>query len=210
MNRSNHTADRPIALLGSGGHAKLVFSCLGVDLQKLVQFVVSNTDVQHPYFQSIIRYASDADFLNSSMRDCSLINGIGANPNVSPRTNVFKNYKNHGFKFETVISPSAFVGEDVSIGEGALVLPNSTINVGVNIEENVVIYSGAIVEHDCQIGGHCHISPGAIILGNAVIEEETFIGAGAIIFPGVTVGSNSIIGAGRQVRKNLASRSMVK
>ena len=152
MNRSNHTADRPIALLGSGGHAKLVFSCLGSITKKLVQFVVSNTDVQHPYFKSIIRYASDADFLNSSMRDCSLINGIGANPNVSPRTNVFKNYKNHGFKFETVISPSAFVGEDVSIGEGALVLPNSTINVGVNIEENVVIYSGAIVEHDCQIG----------------------------------------------------------
>ena len=43
-----------------------------------------------------------------------------------------------------------------------------------------------------------------------MVEDRCFIGSGAIIHEGVTIGSDSIISAGQVIRKDVASKSVVK
>lgn len=210
MNRSDPVVKYPFVFLGGAGHAKLILSCMEYSLQKRVSSVVSIGGVLSSPFASLTKFASDEEFFEGNFRGHLVINGIGANPDILPRKQAYLKYKSRGYNFETIVASSAVAERDVSIGEGAIILPNATINSGAQIDDNVVIYTSSIVEHDTHIGHHCQISPGAIVLGSATIEEGTFIGAGAIIFPGVKIGANSIVGAGQIVKSDIANGSVVR
>ncbi|GHV28041.1 UDP-3-O-acylglucosamine N-acyltransferase [Bacteroidia bacterium] len=93
-----------------------------------------------------------------------------------------------------------YIGENVEIGENALVYPNSYIGENVEIGENTTIYAGVKIYADCKIGKNCIIHAGAVIgadgfgfapqgdsynkipqLGNVIIEDDVEIGANTTI-----------------------------
>lgn len=77
-----------------------------------------------------------------------------------------------------VISKSATVGEDVSIGA------HCYIGEGAKIESKVIIYPGV------YIGKGVNISPDTIIYPNTVIQDNCLIGKNVIIHSGVVIGSD--------------------
>ena len=197
------------ALLGSGGHAGMINSCL---IQKKIAISMVVTPQKKSQTPDFIHEISEAvDFLNDKQFMASvdpsniiLVNGLGFLPKDNSRKKIFEIYKNLNYRFYSLISRTAHVAPDIGISEGAQICNGAIVNNSVQIGENTLINSGAIVEHDVYIGCSSHVCPGSIICGGAVVGSNVYIGPGSVIAAGITVGHNSIIGANSTILRDVA------
>jgi UDP-3-O-[3-hydroxymyristoyl] glucosamine N-acyltransferase len=81
------------------------------------------------------------------------------------------------------IDPTARIGENVKIADGAAIGPNVVIDDGAQIGTNSVIASG------CRIGENSKIGMNSRIDSNVVIYHNCFIGNNVIIQANSTIGS---------------------
>lgn len=98
---------------------------------------------------------------------------------------------------ETIISPSA------EIGEGSVVMQGAIIQADVRIGRHCIINTGASIDHECVIGDFAHISPHSTLCGNVHVGEGSWIGAATTIIPGIKIGKNCTIGAGSVVLRDI-------
>ena len=105
-------------LLGNGGHAGVILDMLteiGVNVSAVYSPVAP---VNSTLFADIEHRTSDQDILRYDPENTFLINGIGMLPNKDIRRNVFNRFNNHGYRFISVISPTAKISKHAIIGEG--------------------------------------------------------------------------------------------
>lgn len=139
-----------------------------------------------------------------------LVNGIGSAGPIGVRRRLYLAAINAGYHFVTLVDPSAHVSElQTRIGNGCLVLPGSTINIGTQLGDNVLINTGVIVDHGCHIGTHSHIASGATLCGDCRVGESVHIGAGATVLQGIEIGFGAVIAAGAVVTKNVEPLTLV-
>src|SRR5262245_52233436 len=65
----------------------------------------------------------------------------------------------------TAIHSLAYLGNNVQIGEGTVVMAGAVIQPDVKIGKHCIINTGATVDHDCVIGDYVHIAPGVTLCG---------------------------------------------
>jgi len=104
-----------------------------------------------------------------------------------------------GLGFITIVHPTAFIGEGVSIGEGSMVLPMAVIHTDATIKRHVIVNTGSVVEHDCQVADYAHIAPGAHLAGGVIVGRSAQIGIGASVAPELRIGDGAIVGLGAAV-----------
>ena len=190
-------------ILGNGGHANV---CRDVAKKTGFEEIGYVLEKQNSNSGS----ASDNDFLGSdewlvqqTKAKPLLVNGIGGDPDSRIRSFIFNKYSALGFKFLTLIHPSAQIGENVSLGEGVQIMAGAIVQPNCSIASNSIINTRASIDHDCVIHEHVHIAPGALLCGRVVVGQGAFVGAHACIIPEITIGSHAIIGAGSTVRKDV-------
>lgn len=108
-----------------------------------------------------------------------------------------------------LVDPSAWIGDDVVLDDGALLYPGAICTTNVRIGHHSHVNCGAIVSHDCRVGDFVSLSPGVRLSGNVTIEAGVFLGTGAIVLPGVTIGQDAVVGAGAVVIDDVDPRSTV-
>ena len=106
-----------------------------------------------------------------------------------------------GFKFPTIISPSAIVSKYAKIGDGSIVMHGSHIGPNVKIGNNCIINNFANIEHGCSIDDNCHISTAVTINGNVRIKQGSFVGSGSVLKENIKLSENSFIKMGSVVIK---------
>jgi UDP-3-O-[3-hydroxymyristoyl] glucosamine N-acyltransferase len=109
------------------------------------------------------------------------------------------------------IGAFAYLGENVKVGNGSKIYPNTYLGDNVIVGENCVIHPGVKIYHDCKIGNQVTIHAGTVIgsdgfgfapqtdgsfqkvpqIGNVIIEDNVEIGANATI-DRATIGSTLI------------------
>ena len=200
---------KPLILLGSGGHARVLLNLL----RRLPVEILGITDpLRSPMddFFGIRILGDDATVLKYAAEHIELVNGLGSLPkDAGLRTELFNKFQKSGYHFKTLIDPNAFVATDAELAEGVQVMAGVIIQTGTIIADNCIVNSGAIVEHDCRIGRHVHIAPGAVLCGGVEVGDHVHIGSGATLIQGVRIGAESVIGAGSVVTKNIACRQIV-
>jgi acetyltransferase EpsM len=112
-------------------------------------------------------------------------------------------------KLESFISNNTPVGVNVSIGNGVIVNPRSSISSDATIGDCVLINCNTGVGHDVVIGNYCSVLGSASINGDVVIEDKVVVGSGAIIHPGKTIGEGAVIGMGAVVFRNVKTNTTV-
>lgn len=198
--------NKPVLLLGAGGHARVIIDLLHQQQISIIGLVAPKR-VDAPEFNDIEQFLYDDDVFRFDAAEVELVNAIGSMPNDnSLRRRLYDRFKHAGYVFHQIQAPSAIVSQFATIHQGVQILPGCIVNA-CDILENTIINTGAIIEHDVKIGRHCHIAPGAVICGDVVIADGVHVGAGATIIQGVEVSKGAIIGAGSVVTKNVPANA---
>ncbi|MFA5984400.1 MAG: acetyltransferase [Methylococcaceae bacterium] len=194
---------KPVILLGSGGHAKVLAAVLKKRASPVLGVTDPGRDVGNTVFDWPV-LGDDSALLQYPPDTIELVNGIGSIPKDNGlRRQLFAKFHDLGYQFKNVIDQRALIADEVSLAEGVQVMSGAIIQAGTQIACNAIINSGAIIEHDCVLGQHVHVAPGAVLCGAVVIGDNVHVGAGAVVIQGVTIGSGCIIGAGCVVTRGL-------
>lgn len=195
---------KPMVVIGGGGHAKVIVSLV----KKLGRYrLLGFTDQSSKPDLLEIPYLGDDRHLEVLIRDyhpCYAALGLGNTGVDTRRSDLAMQLTSLGFKLPALISPSAVVNEDVSIGDGTVVLDGAIVGAGARIGSACILNTGCIVDHDCRVGDGVHLAPGCVLSGGVEIGRDTFVGAGAVIIHYLTVADRCLVGAGATVTRALS------
>ncbi|GIQ69987.1 carbonic anhydrase [Xylanibacillus composti] len=151
----------------------------------------------------------DQQILHHSPNEVMLVNAIGYVGRSRKRINIYHFFKERGYRFHTVIHPSAIISSYTQLGEGVQIMAGAILQAGTSVGCNAVVNTKASVDHDCWVGAHTHIAPGSTLCGHVRLGEESFVGAGAVLLPHKEVGNRCTIGAGSVVVKDVPDDTVV-
>lgn len=194
--------DSDIIVVAAGGHGRVLLDALlagGARVRGLVDpALVAGSTVMEA-----VVLGGDEVLDSQESRQYWLANGLGANPSTVARAAVHRRLVARGYRFVTVIHPSAVVGRATSLGEGCQIMARAVVQCGAQIGCNAVVNTAASIDHDVVVGDDAFVAPGVILCGNVQLGQGAFVGAGAILLPGVRVGAGAVIAAGAVVRSEV-------
>jgi len=207
-----------VAIIGAGGHAKVVYDAiLSAEQHEVIGFVDDNVDLIGTtlYSLPIVGNIADLDSVegyivaigNNTVRQEKVVFYSQSPLTTTPLPPFIKGDVvrglSHGYVPITVIHPRAVIAETALIGEGTVVFANVVVNPEARIGKHVILYTACTIDHECDIADYAYISPGCNVGGQVKIEACAFLGIGAVVLPRITVGAWSIIGAGAVVTKDI-------
>lgn len=191
-----------IYVVACGGHGRVVLDALLASGTTVAGVIDPALAVGDRVFG--VPVVGGDDFLaRISPEQASLANGLGANPRVRPRGQLFGDLVARGFAFPPIKHPSVVAGRECEFGAGSQVMAGAVLQWGVRIGRNAVINTRSSLDHGCTIGAHTFISPGVVLAGDVAVDESVFIGCGAIVLPGVHIGAGAVVGAGSLVKRDV-------
>ncbi|MCB0657560.1 MAG: acetyltransferase [Saprospiraceae bacterium] len=203
---SGNTSKKDVILIGSSGHALVVYEILRSQDRRPIAFMAPahqrHEGLDLPYWGS--ERESDA---NQKLKKYDYFVAIGDNKIRAEVSQYLFERVNQpavqAFAPSAYISPNAAIEAGVLVGTGAILHPGSSVGTGS------ILNTGCVVDHDCQIMNFVHIGPGAVLCGNVTIGEGTFIGAGSTLIPGIKIGQWATIGAGSIVINDIPDGTVV-
>jgi sugar O-acyltransferase (sialic acid O-acetyltransferase NeuD family) len=194
-----------ILITGGGGHARVV---LGSLMRLGCWNIIGYTDIKDMGWTAI-EYLGTDERLNRLVKTVrNAVVGVGQLKHFRERFKLYQSLKDAGFSLPYIVSKSAVLMQETSIGEGCYVGENAYIGPLVKLGVMDIVNTGAIVEHDSRIGDFVHVSINSSIAGNATIGKGTLIGMGACVLNGISVGENVLVSAGAVVRRDVPDGSL--
>jgi sugar O-acyltransferase (sialic acid O-acetyltransferase NeuD family) len=114
-----------------------------------------------------------------------------------------------GFRFATVVHPTARISSTARVGPGSIVSAGVMIAAHTTVGRHVILNRGVLIGHHTEIEDCVTISPGANVAGLVRIESGVYVGMGAIIVDRVTVGAGAFVGAGAIVVRDVPAHAQL-
>jgi UDP-perosamine 4-acetyltransferase len=200
--------NRPVIILGSGGHARVLLDTLllqPVEVIGLADPCLSRGGK----LLGVNILGGDEAVLGYSPDEVELVNGLGSIGDTAPRKFLYEKFKEKGYCFARVIHPSAVIAGDLRLGEGVQIMAGVVIQPGSSIGSNAIINTRASVDHDCVVGDHAHLAPGVTLSGGVRVGNEAHLGTGAVVIQGIRIGERSTVGAGAVVIRDIPGEMTV-
>lgn len=194
--RRQADSELPLILVGSGGHARVLLSTLRLLGRRVLGFVDPDKTRGE---QLGIPYLGGDDAISRVSGEVLLVLGVGSVASIGNRFRVYESLRKGGYRFASVIHPSAVIAPEVDLAEGVQIMAGVVLQTGCAVEENCIVNTGARIDHDCIIQAHAQIAPGVVLSGNVHVGTRAHVGVGATVIQGVHIGSDSIVGAGAVV-----------
>jgi sugar O-acyltransferase (sialic acid O-acetyltransferase NeuD family) len=181
-----------IALIGAGGHAKMVAETLAATGHRVVAYC----DRRAAPWLDAQRIDDDAR-IGELPAEVGVALGVGGiDPaGLARRRLLLDTALAGGRRAPAIIHPSAIIGRGARLAAGAQVLAGAIVQPGASIGVAAIVNSGALVEHDSEIGDGTHVCPRAIVLADCRVGSDCMIGAAAVILPGNTVPPGTLVPA---------------
>lgn len=103
----------------------------------------------------------------------------------------------------TVVHPRAVVHPTVRLGEGAVIFAGAVVQPDAELGRHAIVNTGATVDHDCRIGAFAHLAPGSHLAGAVEVGEGALVGIGASVVQGRRIGAWATVGAGAAVVRDV-------
>ena len=187
--------------LGAGGHAKVVIEILRSHKSyELIGLLDPKSEAKGKSVLGV-PVLGDDDLLPALKRDgvCHFFIGLGSVGDTRPRQRLFELALQYEMKPVDAVHPQAIISPSAELGEGVTIMAGAVINACARLGANVIVNTGAIVEHDCVVGDHVHIATGAQLASTVQVGNGAHIGAGATVLQCVRIGEDAIVGAGAVV-----------
>lgn len=197
--------NKPLIVLGAGGHASVLVDILRSQGRIPVALVTPSLGAGRIVLADIPCWNDESKVLSFSPNEVELVNGIGSLPGHVLRAEKFFHYQALGYRFAQVVSPHAMVSNYAELAEGVQVMAGAVIHAGSRIGPNTIINTDAIVDHDCQIGADNHIATGSVLSGGVFTGNRVHVGTGASVIQGIDIGDDAVVGAGANVTRSLGT-----
>lgn len=198
---------QPVIILGGGGHARVL-----IDILQTHDVEIIGITLAEPTFDELFGYpvlGNDNAVYRWKPSDVLLVNAIGSIGIPTNRKLLYEKFHAKGYRFASVIHPSAIIASDCKLGEGVQIMAGAVLQSGSCIGNNVIINTKASIDHDTVVGQHVHIAVGSTIAGGVRIGDCAFIGAGSTIIQNIDIGANSIVAAGAVVIRDIKESTTV-
>lgn len=207
--------DFPVIILGSGGHAMVIWDVIeSSGHYRVLGFTdpAAQPGTLKKLGNLSLPVIGDDRALSRYLMNepkALLIAGVGPEPNHIRKT-VLQTIESYGpERTFAAIHPRATVAKSASVGRGTVIMAGGIINPGAVVGIHCVINTGATVDHECQIASNVFVQPGVHLGGKVVIEEGAIIGIGANICENVHVGRNAYVGGGAFVNRDVPDDTIV-
>jgi len=141
--------------------------------------------------------------------DHAVVIGVGS-PEARVRIAAQLRELSASLTYPVLVHPSASIGSECALGEGAVVCGGAQISTNVSTGRHVHVNPNATIGHDTSLSDYVSVNPGAIVSGECSVESGVLIGAGAVVLQGVVVGARSLVGASACVVRDVAPDLVVK
>jgi len=194
---------KPVIIIGAGGHAKVLVDLLLASGSEIIGLTDVDASRHGTKLLGRLVLGTDDIIADHAVDDVELVVGVGSTAPSNLRLSVYERYTKQGYTFHRCIHPSAIIGGEVEIQDGAQIMAGTVIQPGAQIGKNTIINTRASIDHDCQIGDHVHVAPGATLGGTVTIGDGAHIGTGSSIIENIHIGKDAMIAAGACVVKDV-------
>lgn len=181
------TVPSNVAIVGAGGHAKVVLATLRA----------AGGEAQGVYDDDPSRWGSTLLGVPvqgpiDSLKGASgpAIIAIGDNRRRKALA------ESLGLQWITVCHPAATIHSTVTFAQGCVVFAGAVIQPDARFGAHAIVNTGSTVDHDCDIGAFVHVAPGVSLAGGVQLGDGALLGVGAKVIPGISIGAWAIVGAG--------------
>lgn len=190
-----------LGIIGTGGFAREILQ-LAKQIQKTedVWFNEINFVETDDFFK--VEYVNSIRVLKISECDLSkmkFVIGIG-DPKL--KNKILKELPNN-IIFTSLISPLAFIADDLKFQSGLIIMPFSYISCNVTLGNHVHINSQCTIGHDTEIGDNFTSACSVMIAGNNRISKNCYFGMNSSTKQGVTIMENVTIGLNSGVTRDI-------
>lgn len=205
MNEPIATMRRPLLILGARSFARevadLVSDIPGFELTGFVE----NTDralCSEPIDGLPVHWVED---ITGMVESHWCVCAFGSNRRIA----FIRRVEAMGFRFATVIHPTARVSRRSTIGEGSIISSGVQIATNTRIGRHALINRGALIGHDIVTGECISVGPGANIGGACQIGSGCYIAMGSTVIERLSVGDGSVVAAGAVVHRDVPPHVLV-
>ena len=177
-----------VAVLGAGGHAKVVIRAL----QLSGQYVRCVYDDDPQRWGERLLGVPVAGPLRQAIEDQPARAVLAIGDNQLRRRLAIELDLN----WTAAVHPRACIDETATIEPGAVVCAGAVVQADAVVGAHAIVNTGASVDHDCHVGEFSHLGPRACLAGHVRMETGCLAGAGSVVLPGVVLGAFSVLGAG--------------
>lgn len=199
-----------LIIVGAGGFGREVYSYLKQDSKNNIEWTIKGF-IDDVKFSNYNDNHSNYRILNTIMDYEIETNDIFviAITDPSGKELVVKKLEEKNADFFTYVSDRAFIGENVSIGNGAVISPNVILTCDIKIGDFVTFNCNSTVGHDAIIGDYTTINSFCSITGNSKVDKYVFFGSHSFTLPSSTIGERAVIGAGSLVLRRVMANTSV-
>jgi acetyltransferase EpsM len=192
---SHWTASGPVAVIGAGGHGRVVAAALMAAGWGVAGY-----------------YDDDPATWGREIGDSRVLGPIHEVSRGTARRAVVAIGDNRvrqllaetiDLDWVTVVHPFSWVDASVSLGPGTVVAAGTVVQPGAVIGAHVILNAGALVNHDAVVGDYAHIS-GAHLGAEASAGQGALLAVGSTVVARVRVGPWATVGAGAVALRDVA------
>ena len=190
-----------LGIIGTGGFAREVLH-LAKHIQKKghvwfneINFVEMDNFHKNDFVDNI----PVLKFSECNLSKMKFVIGIG-NPKLK---NQISNELPSNISYTSLISPSAFIADDLEFDEGLIIMPFSYISCNVILGKHVHINAHCTIGHDTKVGNYFTSACSVAIAGNNNINNNCYFGMNSSTKQGITISENVNIGLNSGVVKNI-------
>lgn len=193
-----------IIIIGASGHGKVVASIVEQEGKySIAGFIDGSRDIGSKIVgYEVVGREEDLPRLMQDRTIEGIIVAIGDNFTRSKVTDRIRSLC-PSLKFVSTIHPNAFIGREVIVGDGSVIMSGAVVHPCSTIGKSCILFVNSVLDHDSSMGNYSSLGHNASTGGNCHIGDYTAVCIGANVIHGITVGDHSVVGGGAAVIRNI-------
>lgn len=196
---------KDIIIVGAGGHGIEMVWLARRCGRKIKGFLDNTPEKQenHILGERVLGRIDKSD----NYLDCEFVIAIG---NPRARKNIIDTFfSSKKYQFATLIDPTVILGENIIIGNGAMICAGSILTVNINIGQHCIVNINSTLSHGVSIDNFVTIAPNVSISGDVKICDLVEVGANATIREKLMINEGAMIGMGAVLINNVGKNHIM-
>ena len=195
-----------IIIVGAGGFGREVLSWIETDPRKfnVKGFLSPNKSDLDGFKNMPPILGSEMDY-KVTENDLFIL-AIG---DVPLKEKIAMKLKERGANFANYIHHTAYVANNVTMGEGVIVGPLTCVSNKVHLDDFVTINASCVIGHDAIVEKYAVISPQSGMMGFSKLSAKSFLGAHCVVAPKMVLGTNVVVSANTTVLRDVPENMLV-